>query len=245
LNFRSTIAGAAALLGLALAAPAWAQDAADPIGGLLEQVQAAPNPDDPEAESLPNPAADAPLPKPPPAAFTPPVGHAPGPSAQPPQAAAPVAPYAAPYIPPPRPALTEPVHVDETGKTPEAPLSPVEAGYEARLRASFSSAQGLQGPLDGAWTLRGAQGGALYTLLLVDNGMALEGAWRDPRRRGATDASGFLNDIQRIASGVVITFYPAPGAGLATLTLSPAASGAWSGELEERGRRQQVSLKRD
>lgn len=205
------------MLVLAMAGPAGAQEAADPIGGLLDQIQAAPDPDDPEADSPPDPIADAPL----------------------------RAPHA-PYVPPsPPPTLNRPVHVDETGRTPEGPPNPVEAGYDARLRASFSSAQGLQGPLDGAWTLRGADGAVLYTLQMVDNGLALEGAWRDPRRQGAADASGFLNEVRRDGPGVVISFYPAPGAGLASLDLEPSAGGTWMGELEERGRRRPVVLNRN
>ena len=93
------------------------------------------------------------------------------------------------YAPPPppasrRPLLTAPVTVDEYDKTPEAPLNAVELGYESRLRSSFASAQGMQGPMDGAWVLRTRSGETLYSFLLVDKGGGtLEGAWRDPRRR--------------------------------------------------------------
>lgn len=289
MNLRFSILGAAALLGLAAGA-GHAQDAADPIGGLLEQAQEAPNPEDPEAESVPTAPGEAPPPavtvvapaQTPPAPFAPqtpaspppsvsyplpPVNHAPPPPAPyaapapyvapsdpppspaqtyaPPPAPTPAAPYVAPYAPPPRPRLTEPVHIDELGKTPDAPPSAVDRNYENRLRASSASAQGLQGPLDGAWTLRGTSGSDLYTFLLVDNGVALEGAWRDPRRRGAVDSSGFLNDIQRTGVGLSLSFYAAPGAGLTLLTLSPAANGTWTGDLEERGDRRRVILRRD
>ncbi len=265
MNFRSSILGAAALLGLS-AGSGLAQEPADPIAGLLEQAQEAPNPRDPEGESIPNgagaPAApiqtpvepssgpyvpQAPASPPPSVGYgLPPVNHATPPSSSfAPSTATPAAPYVAPYAPPPRPQLTEPVHVDEFGKTPDAPPRPVDRNYEMRLRASSASAQGMQGPLDGAWTLRAGRGGELYSLLLVDNGVTLEGAWRDPRRRGAVDASGFLNDIQRTGGGIIITFYPAPGAGLAVVTLSPAADGAWAGELDEKGERRAVTLRRD
>lgn len=281
MNFRSSILGAAALLGLSMGA-AWAQEPADPIAGLLEQAQEAPaDPNDPEGESVatpPNaaeppaepavepPVQPAPAPlvpqvpasPPPPAGYAlPPVNHASSPSspappsptyARPPADYAPVtpppAPYAPPYVPPPpRPQIAEPVHIDEVGKTPDAPPSPVDRNYEMRLRASSASAQGLQGPLDGAWILR-ASGNELYSLLLVDNGLALEGAWRDPRRRGATDSSGFLNDIQRTGAGISLNFHSAPGAGLTTVTLAPTADGSWTGEIDENGRRRNVTLRR-
>jgi hypothetical protein len=221
LRLKSNLVGVWALLALAGGGASWAQEPPadpDPIGSLLELPQEEPaDPNDPEAEPPPAPyQAPAPRPAPPPVA-------APAASARP----------------------TRPVNIDELGRTPDYPPSAVDLNYEARLRASSASAQGLQGPLDGAWTLRSTSGRELYSLLLVDNAQALEGAWRDPRRRGATDASGFLNDVQRSGAGIVITFYPAPGAGLATLTLTPAADGSWSGELEERGERQRVSLRRN
>lgn len=305
MKFSLSIFCAATLLAASLPVVALAQEEPDPIAGILEnppaeQPQDAPNPVDPEAESIPTaepaapatvpaveppvtsapPSASAPLPpasqppvpyftpqvpnSPPPAVgyVAPPVNHAPPsapvptlPSAPVPYSA-PAAPYAAPYaappatyIPPPpppeRPKLTAPVHIDETGKTPDFPPTAVDRSYEARLRASFASAQGLQGPLDGAWTLRNVTGGELYDLALVDNGSALEGAWSDPRRRGAVDSSGFLADFQRVEGGVRMSFYPSPGAGLSVLTLNPAADGAWRGELEERGSRRTVTLKRD
>lgn len=274
MKFRTKLVGAGALLAFAAHGPAWAQEppaGSDPIGALLEQPQEAPaDPNDPEAEpstaTTPEaPPAAAPAPfvpqtpaSPPPAVRydVPPVNHAPGSSAvaRPPAAtytptpaytppAQTPAPYYAPPPPPPRP--TEPVNIDELGKTPDYPPNPTDLNYEARLRASSASAQGLQGPLDGPWTLRTSGGRELYSLLLVDNAQGLEGAWRDPRRRGATDASGFLNAIQRTGGGIVITFYPAPGAGLATVTLNPSSDGSWSGDLEEHGDRQHVTLRRN
>lgn len=151
------------------------------------------------------------------------------------------------YIPPPaQPELTAPTYVDDAGRSPEAPASPVELSYEARLRSSFASAQGLQGPLDGAWTLRGGEGTALYSLQMVDSGLTPpEGAWRDPRRRGSTDSSGFLSNIQRTGGELIVTFYPRPGAGAATLVLNAAADGSWTGRLEEGGERRAVVLRRD
>ena len=225
------------LLALAVASTAQAQDVVDPIGSILDQV------DEETAENIGTGAPAAPAPP----------------------APAPVAPYGSPprssgYAPPPatimlppvgyaarpHPTLTAPVNVDEDDKTPEAPLNSLELGYESRLRSSFASAQGMQGPMDGAWTLRGSDGQQLYALQLVDKGGGgLEGAWRDPRRRGSTDASGFLADAQRVGGQITARFYPSPGAGGATLTLTPGGVGVWTGELSEGGARVPVTLRRD
>ncbi|WP_309644210.1 hypothetical protein [Phenylobacterium sp.] len=234
MRLRTPIRNAVLALVLALAAPVAAQEA-DPIAALLEQPSADPPPlatapaADPEtADAVAAEPAVTPVPGPIPAPAPP--------APRPPQV----------YMPPPQPpGLSAPTHVDETGRSPEAPPSTVDLSYEARMRSSFASAQGLQGPLDGAWTLRGA-GVALYTLQLVDTGLGtLEGAWRDPRRRGATDSSGFLALIQRNGGELAVSFYPRPGVGVATLQLNQTGDGSWSGYLEEAGERRSVILRRD
>lgn len=222
------------------APPAFAQDVVDPIGALLDQSPAM---DEDQAEALGAPPAPQAAPRAPyaprgPAPYTPrPVApYNPAPSAYTPQT----------YTRPAAPKLSVPVHVDEYDKTPEAPLYGAELGYETRLRSSFASAQGMQGPLDGAWTLSTTGGQPLYSLLFVDKGRGqLEGAWRDPRRRGATDSSGFMAGVQRIGSQLSASFQPYPGAAATTITLNPATGGAWSGVLDEGGTRTTVTLKRD
>jgi hypothetical protein len=234
------------LLALAAASLAHAQDVVDPIGSILDQV------DEETAETL-GTAPAAPVQAPPPSvpapAATPPYPYAPAPA---PGLSERPAVYQLPpaHTPPPppaprRPLLSAPVTIDEYDKTPEAPLNSVELGYESRLRSSFASAQGMQGPLDGAWMLRSRSGEALYSLLLVDKGNGLlEGAWRDPRRRGSTDASGFLMDIQRVGSQITASFYPRPGAGIVTIALTSSGA-AWSGDLVEGRERTSVTLRRD
>ena len=252
------------------APPAFAQDAVDPIGALLDQ---APAMDEDQAEAMgalpPPPPAPLPYAPPPTAApaypyapVTPPastasypsrgpVPYTPGPVPYTPRPVAPYNPAPTTYAPqtysrPAAPKLSAPVHVDEYDKTPEAPLNAVELGYESRLRSSFASAQGMQGPMDGAWVLRTRSGETLYSFLLVDKGGGtLEGAWRDPRRRGSPDASGFLVDIQRVGSQVTASFYPRPGAGVATLMLNPVSGGEWSGDLLEGRDRTAVTLRRN
>ena len=243
---------------LSLSAPMAAAQEVDPIGALLEQSQVSP-PATPSAETIPtSPPAQAPAPQvspsPPPPAYTPPpvynppaAAQAPTPYVNTPPAYTPP-PYAPPaYVPasPRRPQLTAPVHIDEIGKTPEAPPTATDLSYEARMRSSFNSAQGLQGPLDGAWSLR-AGGSELYDLQLVDSGSgSLEGAWRDPRRRGATDASGFIDTISRYGGQLTIRLTPRPGADAVIITLAADTKGAWSGEINERGERRSVTMRRN
>ena len=242
------------LAALAAAPGARAQDVVDPIGSLLDQldeetaetrgVGVDPVPPAPPAAAPPTfPYTTAPYSPAYPAA---PPGQRPpaAPSAQPYRVAP--APGAAPYTPPSGAFVGAPVNVDDYDRTPERPLNSVEQGYENRMRASFASAQGMQGPMDGGWTLRGQDGRTLYAFLFVDkNQPSLEGAWRDPRRPGAADASGFFTVIQRSGGQVTASFYPRPGEGEAGLSLSSAANGEWRGELTEGGRRTSVVLRRD
>lgn len=137
----------------------------------------------------------------------------------------------------PRPTLTAPVFVNETGKSPDAPPTPAEAAYDSRLRSSAASVQGFLGPLDGGWTLA-AGGRALYAVQLTDRNGAVEGAWRDLRRAGALDASGFFESIDR--AGGNLTFHFADGV---AATLRP-DGGRWTGQLTEAGRQEAVSLTR-
>lgn len=216
---------AAALLSLLLATPALAQQApADPIGALLARPtapgQATPELDEPDTAAEP---PGAPQPEP--------------------QVALPAGPQ--PYQPAPkRPQLSAPVYVNETGKTPDAPPSVRDMAYDTRIKSSFASAEAFQGPLDGAWTLSAADGAGLYELKLVDKGQGvLEGAWRDLRRPGALDASGFIDEISRDPGQLTFRFSPGEGAPV-TATFKGGYGGAWNGQLEENGQRRTVSLRK-
>lgn len=244
------------------ASVAAAQDV-DPIGALLQQGQAqsaTPSPTEAiptsqatQAPSAPVATAPPPSTSPPPAAYTPPPLYnrsagvqAPLPYVNSPPVYTPSPYFPPPYVPPPpRRQLTAPVHIDETGKTPEGPPTATDLNFEARMRSSFNSAQGMQGPLDGAWSLK-AGGAELYDLQLVDTGSgSLEGAWRDPRRRGAVDASGFIDVISRVGGQLTIRITPRPGAGPSIILLGADTSGGWSGELNERGEHRSVTLRRN
>lgn len=232
------------LAALMTAGSAWAQTPAppptdDPIGALLQGVQPAPATDAP-ITTAPPVQTPSPAPAPPQAPYQAPpqtVPSGPRPYAPPPPIS---------YARPPQPAVGDPVHIDELGKTPDGPPTPTDLNYEARIRGSFASAQGMQGPLDGRWVLRAADGAALYDLQLVDkNNGVLEGAWRDPRRRGAADSSGFVDTIQRIGGAVTARFQVRASGQQASLSLSVQADGAWAGELTEGGERRAVTMRRD
>jgi hypothetical protein len=227
---------------LLMAGPAWAQSAPspadDPIGALLQGVSPAPAPDAPVTTAPPVPQAPVQTPPAPQPSYAPPTEQAgPRPYSPPPPIS---------YARPPRPAAGDPVHIDELGKTPDGPPTPTDLNYEARIRGSFASAQGMQGPLDGRWVLRTGDGTALYELQLVDkNNGVLEGAWRDPRRRGAADSSGFVDVISRTGGAVAARFQIRANGQQASLSLTAQADGAWAGELTEGGERRSVSMRRD
>lgn len=149
------------------------------------------------------------------------------------------APAEAPPAPPPeepRPSPGRPVFIHESARTPDGPPTGADLAYDGRLRASAASAQAYQGPLEGGWTLA-AGGHDLFAFELVDRGGGVEGAWRDLRRPGALNASGFLHSVERNGDDLTFRF-----AG-AVLVLHPAAAG-WTGELTEAGRTEAARLLR-
>ena len=122
---------------------------------------------------------------------------------------------------------------------PYAP-GPSDAAYESRIRASMASVRQFQGALDGGWTLA-APDGDLFAFQLVDRGTGMvEGAWRDLRRPGALDASGFVDTIERTGGELVLRF----DAGTRTVRLRAGARGGWTGELVEPEGTRPVSLRR-
>lgn len=218
-----------------IAAPALAQEQpVDPIGDLLGRIP-------PAAEPAPPPPAADPSLAP---AIAP---HELGP---PPLEAQPsTPPQAAPYVPPAsmrRARDGVPVQIDQVGRTPDNPPTASDRSYEARMRASFAASQGMQGPLDGRWVIR-AGSTELYELQLVDKTSQgiLEGAWRDPRRKGAADASGFLEDIQRYGTQLTVRIQVRPGVDPTRIVLEAGSNGDWSGQLTEAGDRRPVTMKRD
>jgi hypothetical protein len=140
-------------------------------------------------------------------------------------------------MPIPAPRLTirdRPTVVDELGVTPEYPASPLALGYDTRIRASSDAAEGLMGPLDGAWVVTGADGKALIVLQLVDPGDGsgrLEGAWRDLMTPDGVEPVGLIDSLERGAGDLTIRFQPRGAASGVTLQVRPDSSGDWSGQL--------------
>ncbi|RYF92989.1 MAG: hypothetical protein EON95_10500 [Caulobacteraceae bacterium] len=249
---------AAALLA-SPAAPALAQDqpaGADPIGDVLSGLAASQGMDDDAAES---PTATSPDAAPAEAddgdgdSEDPGTGPAPAPASPPAfTPAAPVYSAPTPYIPPPPPAarlpqLDRPVMIDELYRTPEAPPTAVEQAYESRIRGGLNAAQGLQGPLDGGWVVRGPDGRTLYGLQLVDKGtgaILLEGAWRTMKPGQPGGQVGLVDSITRTPTGVDIRFTPRGAREASVLELAP-AGGGWSGTLWEAGANRPVTLRRN
>lgn len=109
--------------------------------------------------------------------------------------------------------------------------------YELRVKGSIAAAQSLQGPLDGAWRIVGADGAQIYALQLVDKAGGqgeLEGAWRDVRRPGTVGSTGLIEDLRREGDDIVVRFSPKVGQS-STLTLRSSGYEQWSGQLVENG----------
>lgn len=209
----------------------------------------------------PAPTYVAPTPTPPQARVTPPAPYVP--SRPPTTYAAPTpgpaappayAPYASPPMglasaPPPstnvRPSNGVPVNINERDRTPDSAPTYRELDYEQRLRASYASAQGLQGPLDGTWILA-VDGDDLYSMELVDRSSGvLEGVWRDLRRTGSISGSGFVEDIQRYGGQLTFRFQPDAREAPASVTLAAGPDGRWTGELTRGGKHKPIILRRN
>jgi len=135
---------------------------------------------------------------------------------------------------------TGPAPADVQGQGAEA-----QEAWEARLHAAYDNAEARQGPLDGRWRLAGVGGDELFVFVLSDTGAPdLVGAWRDVRRGGGSDGSGYLSITGRTADGIAIRFTE-PGASAETIIqLRPTADGSWGGEMTESGAVRSVAMSR-
>ncbi len=131
----------------------------------------------------------------------------------------------------------DPDEIDPNRAIPQGSYVPLAEAYDLRVKGSILAAQGLQGPLDGGWSIEGPDGADLYRLQLVDKVggyEGLEGAWRDVRRPGTVGSTGLIDFVDRSYGGFLVRFSPRPGQ-LATLDLTPRGDGSWSGKLNENG----------
>jgi len=234
-------------------APADAPTTDDPIGALLQDLPPDQSTDmdveEPAPQALPAaptpslPVPIAPMTLPPPKRDPAPVVTSPAsPPAAAPYVYTPPAPLVIPR--PPRPTLDRPVMIGETGRSPDGPPTEIDIGYESRLRSSFQSAQGLQGPLDGGWTIRAHDGAALYGLQLVDKGYGYmaEGAWRLMNGSGKV---GLIDSLDRQSTILTIRITRSYGKQPAVLTLTQNADGSWTGDLNDEAGTRPVTMKRN
>jgi len=253
----------ALLLSLTLAATAGAQEAApvttspaeapasapagepasdtggDPIGDILGAL---PPDQTTDEDTDTQTTATAPVVAPPVSASTAPTVQG-APFVTPPAMAIAPTPIAPPRPAPRRPALDRPVMIGEVGVSPDGPPTTADLMYESRIRSSFSNAQGLQGPLDGGWTIKTRDGAPLYSLQLVDRGGygPLEGAWRS--LGGSVSKVGLIDSLDRQPSVLTVRITRAWGKPTTVISLTPTASG-WVGEItDETGSRAVTMLR--
>ena len=122
-----------------------------------------------------------------------------------------------------------------------------DAAIDARIRASAEAAESLQGPLDGAWTLVGADGKAIYEFQLVDKPSGAEppeGVWRDLRRPSTPGDMGLVDSLSRAAGSLTMSFVAQAGQTPTLVALKVGADGTWSGRLTEGGQTTTVTMRR-
>jgi hypothetical protein len=119
-----------------------------------------------------------------------------------------------------------------------------EDARESAVRAAFDAAQARRGDLDGRWRLSASDGPTLYIFQFSDPGRSpdprssspsvpvIEGAWRNPRRAGLPDSSGFLAGVERGGAALTVRFQDGDGAHPRIVTLRPRPGGDWAGTLE-------------
>ena len=129
----------------------------------------------------------------------------------------------------------------------QPPLTAEDQAFNAKILADEAAAEAQKGRLDGVWTLKSAEGVALYAFLLSDqiNG-PVEGAWRDLRRNLTVTSSGFIAEIHHDDEALSLRFYVRDETHPVLVRLSPDDQGQWRGTLtDEAGQKSSVSLGRD
>ena len=131
--------------------------------------------------------------------------------------------------------------------TAQPPLTAEDQAFNTKILADEAAAEAHKGPLDGVWTLKSAEGAALYAFLLADqiNG-PVEGAWRDLRRNLTVTSSGFIAEIHHDDEALSLRFYVRDETHPVLVRLIADDQGRWRGTLtDEAGHKSPVSLERD
>lgn len=116
------------------------------------------------------------------------------------------------------------------------------ATFDARMRDSAAAAQALQGPLDGAWVVRGLGGGKLYILEIADppeGAGILQAAWQSPE-----GVMGPVDAIARAGGRLNLSFSLGVGRGHVQLTLRRLSRQEWRGWMWSQGMSHAVRLMR-
>jgi len=115
----------------------------------------------------------------------------------------------------------------------------------ARLREAARAAEGLQGPLDGGWTLVSRGGARLYDFQIAQpsSSAPARGAWRDLRRPSVAGDIGVIDTLEDRACRLDISFVPALGEAPVAISLR-CAKGLWSGEMRAAAEVTNVELRR-
>jgi hypothetical protein len=138
--------------------------------------------------------------------------------------------------------LDQTTDVEPDPGIPQAP-EPLNLGLssetlDTRIRGASAAAQGMQGPMDGAWSLQDESGAPLYSFQFVHAAgpnASLEGAWRDHKRGEGLGGTGLIAAVSRNANILNASFNPKGGAETAMLSLTEMAGGSFTGVLTQGG----------
>jgi hypothetical protein len=120
--------------------------------------------------------------------------------------------------------------------------APTQGGIDARIAGSAAAVQGLQGPMDGSWSLIDSAGRVRFLFQIVDpagGSEDLQAAWREPSADGAL---GAVSMAHRTGDQMVLDF-DVRGAP-ARVRLRQGHGGMWRGTLRMGGGVTAVRLRR-
>jgi len=183
-----------------------------------------------------------------------------GPPSTPPPAAS--VPTATPASPPPsidsllKPGpdqTTDAAEEPGAAVPPAPPQGPVPysqldgKAYEDAIRNSAAEGRSMAGALDGGWTLAGTDGQRLYRFQFVGHGglEQADGAWRDLNGGARLAGSGVIDQVAFAGDQLTLRFYETGPADEVVVTVKPAGTAPWTGELRRHGADVPVTFKKD
>jgi hypothetical protein len=105
----------------------------------------------------------------------------------------------------------------------------------------------MAGALDGGWTLTASDGQRLYRFQFVGHGPyePADGAWRDLAGGPGLKGSGFIDQVGFTGDKLTLRFFEEAAGGQVEISVKPAGSAPWSGELRRGATVTTVTLKKD